>query len=267
DSGNYKAVANGEKYRTTAEYPVIVQAVTARISPGGLANLVESVIATICSDPLFVAPGSDLLLDVNKAAVGTEDDFIWQFNNTDNIVKYNNGGHPIVSPKYKDRAEFFAQNFSLLLRNVQHSDSGNYKAVANGEKHRIIAEYPVIVQDRVSAVNLTVTPDDPSFCNFTATCRTVDSLISGTFQCEKRTCRLLNQTDLKNSSLLVYVDEGSIICNHSNHVSWEQDTKTVGPICEKKTVPNTAVIAGISAAVVVGLVGCVFMLFRFCKYL
>ncbi|MEQ2230884.1 hypothetical protein ILYODFUR_033847 [Ilyodon furcidens] len=98
------------------------------------------------SDPLSVAPGSDLLLDVNKTAVGTEDDFFWRFNNIDNIVKYNNGGHPIVSPKYKDRAEFFAQNYSLLLRNVQHSDSGNYKAVANGEKRRIIAGYPVIVQ-------------------------------------------------------------------------------------------------------------------------
>ncbi|MEQ2234315.1 hypothetical protein ILYODFUR_030655, partial [Ilyodon furcidens] len=146
-------------------------------------------------------------------------------------------------------------------------DSGDYKAVASKKKDTIVAEYTIRVQGRVSAVKLTVTPNDPSCCNFTATCRTVDSLIRGTFQCDNQTCHLLKQTDLKNTSLTVYVDEGSIICNHSNNVSLEQDAKAVKFLCEKETVPNTAVIAGISAGVVVGLVGlgCIFMLFRFCK--
>ncbi|MEQ2227309.1 hypothetical protein ILYODFUR_036371, partial [Ilyodon furcidens] len=151
--------------------------------------------------------------------------------------------------------------------NVQHSDSGDYKAVASGQEETIVLGYTIRVQDRVSAVNLTVTPNDPSFCNFTATCRTVDSLINGTFHCENRTCHLLKQTDLKDSFLSVYVEKNSIICNHSNNVSLEQDAEAIKFLCEKETVPNTAVIAGISAAVVVVLVGCVFMLFRFCKYL
>ncbi|XP_047223984.1 uncharacterized protein LOC124869860 isoform X1 [Girardinichthys multiradiatus] len=187
------------------------------------------------SDLRYVAPGSDLRLDVNQFAVGANDDLIWKFNITLNIVRFESSSNPKFYKTYKDRAEFFAQNYSLLLRNVQHSDSGDYKAVASGEEYITVAEYTVRVQDRVSAVKLTVTPNDPSFCNFTATCRTVDSLISGTFHCVNQTCHLLKQTDLKNSSMLVYVDEGSIICNHSNHVSWEQDAEAVEFLCEKKT--------------------------------
>ncbi|MED6235345.1 hypothetical protein ATANTOWER_023752 [Ataeniobius toweri] len=217
------------------------------------------------SDLRFVAYGSDLLLDVNKSAVGTEDDFNWRFNTTYNIVKFKSPSKTIFHKTYKDRAEFFAQNYSLLLRNVQDSDSGDYKAVASGEEETTLLGYTIRVQDRVSAVKLTVTPNDPSCGNFTAMCRTANSLISGTFQCDNQTCCLLKQTDLKDSFLLVYVEKNSIICNHSNNVSWEQDAKAVEFLCEKETVPNTAVIAGISAAVVVGLVGCVFMLFRFCK--
>ncbi|MEQ2230950.1 hypothetical protein ILYODFUR_034455, partial [Ilyodon furcidens] len=133
---------------------------------------------------------------------------------------------------------------------------GVYKAVSSGEKDTTAAEYTIRVQDRVSPVNLTVTPNDPSFCNFTATCRTTDSLISGTFQCENRTCRLLKQTDLKNSSLLVYIDEGSIICNHSNHVSWEQDAKAVESLCEKETAHNrtTAIVSIVRITLVALLV-------------
>ncbi|KAK5611948.1 hypothetical protein CRENBAI_005365 [Crenichthys baileyi] len=228
--------------------------------------LLVSVLDTVKgSDLRFVANGSDLLLDVNKAAVGTEDDFIWRFNTTFNIVKFKSPSKPIVHNKYKDRAQFFAQNYSLLLRNVQHSDSGQYKAVASGQEDTTVVGYTIRVQDRVSAVKLIVTPNDPSNCNFTATCKTVDSLISGAFQCDNQTCHLLKQTDLKNTSLTVYVEKNSIICNHSNNVSWKQDAKAVEFLCEKEAVPNTAVIAGISAGVVVGLVGCVFMLFKLCK--
>ncbi|XP_047225118.1 uncharacterized protein LOC124870466 isoform X2 [Girardinichthys multiradiatus] len=209
------------------------------------------------SDLRFVAYGSDLLLDVNKAAVGTEDDFNWRFNNTDNIVKYNYGSNPRVSTKYKHRANFFAENFFLLLRNMQHNDSGNYKAVAIGlEQETTLAEYTVRVQDRVSPVKLTITPNDPSFCNFTTTCRTVDSLINGTFHCVNQICHLLKQTDLKDSSLMVYVDEGSIICNHSNHVNWEQDAKAVESLCEKETAHNrtTAIVSIVRITLVALLV-------------
>ncbi|PWA30031.1 hypothetical protein CCH79_00009723, partial [Gambusia affinis] len=70
------------------------------------------------------------------------------------------------------------------------------------------------------------------FCNFTVTCKTVDSQINGTFQCENKTCRLLDQTHQKDSSLKISVKESSIICNHSNQVSWEKDEKNVSPLCE-----------------------------------
>uniref|UniRef100_A0A3B5Q0K0 Immunoglobulin V-set domain-containing protein n=1 Tax=Xiphophorus maculatus TaxID=8083 RepID=A0A3B5Q0K0_XIPMA len=150
---------------------------------------------------------------------------IFPFNNTINLVKFRHGVDPFI--KYVQRTVFSTQNYSLLLRNMQHSDTGNYKEIISGLEDKIVAEYTVIVQDPVSPVNLIVTPSDPSYCNFTATCRIKDSQISGSFQCENKTCRLVDQTHLKVSSLNVYVKESSIICNHSNQVSWEKDVKNV----------------------------------------
>uniref|UniRef100_A0A096MF01 SLAM family member 6-like n=1 Tax=Poecilia formosa TaxID=48698 RepID=A0A096MF01_POEFO len=186
------------------------------------------------SERQFVKSGSNLLLEVT-AKIGNDDIFFWKFNNSDNLVRFSPGSEPKI--KYTEKTDFFKQNYSLLLRNVKHRDTGNYKAQANGDTEKTVAEYTVIVQDPVSPVNLTVTPINSSFCNFTVVCITVDSQISGTFQCENKTCHLLNQTDLKDSSLNVYVKESSIFCNHSNQVSWEQDEKPFHSLC--KNLPDS----------------------------
>ncbi|XP_023191326.1 uncharacterized protein LOC111608940 [Xiphophorus maculatus] len=191
----------------------------------------------------FVKSGSNLLLEAKTTDLG-ENEFIWKFNTTDNLVKFKSGGQPAIF--YVERTVFSKENYSLLLRNMQHSDTGNYKEIISGLKDKIVAEYTVIVQDPVSPVNLTVTPSDPSYCNFTATCRIKDSQISGSFQCENKTCRLVDQTHLKVSSLNVFVKESSIICNHSNQVSWEKDVKNVSSLCENPPVLNTAAIVGIT---------------------
>ncbi|XP_047223985.1 uncharacterized protein LOC124869860 isoform X2 [Girardinichthys multiradiatus] len=56
--------------------------------------------------------------------------------------------------------------------------------------------------------------------------------------------------------MLVYVDESSIICNHSNHVSWEQDAEAVDCFCEKETAHNrtTAIVSIVRITLVALLV-------------
>ncbi|XP_027876544.1 uncharacterized protein LOC114146564 [Xiphophorus couchianus] len=196
------------------------------------------------SERRIVKSGSNLLLEVNKNGVGKDDYFFWKFNNSVNLVRFIPGGEPKI--KYIERTDFFKDNYSLLLRNVQPNDTGNYEAQANGDTAKTVAEYTVIVQDPVSPVKLTVKPIKSSCYNFTVTCKTVDSQISGTFQCDNISCHLLDQTDLKDSSLKVHVEESSIICNHSNQVSWEKDVKNIISICEKPPVLNTATIVGIT---------------------
>ncbi|KAL3988862.1 hypothetical protein ACER0C_013180 [Sarotherodon galilaeus] len=52
----------------------------------------------------------------------------------------------VVFDGYEERAEVFGQNFSLVLKNIKHSDSGDYTAVVVGGQEQSIAEYKVIVQ-------------------------------------------------------------------------------------------------------------------------
>uniref|UniRef100_A0A3Q2FUL0 Immunoglobulin domain-containing protein n=1 Tax=Cyprinodon variegatus TaxID=28743 RepID=A0A3Q2FUL0_CYPVA len=175
-----------------------------------------------CSETRFVKKGSDLLLDVDTTAIQKGFVFTWKCN-SDVVVVFLDGSEPSVKGKYQGRASFFKQNFSVVISNVQHEDSGNYIATATGDKEKNVADYRVIVQ--VSPVKLTVNSSDTQYCNFTATCKVVDSKVGGIYQCDNQTCRALSKPDVKDSLLTVYVQEGSVVCNHRNNVSWTDDTQ------------------------------------------
>ncbi|XP_030608436.1 uncharacterized protein LOC115796256 [Archocentrus centrarchus] len=200
---------------------------------------------------VFVLQGKDLHLDIKKPVVLDETrDLFWRFNTKNNIVKITPERKTLLINSYKERVEF-RQNYSLLLKNVQHSDSGDYAAVMVGGQEERVAEYKVTVQDPVSPVNLTVTNSSDS-CNITVTCSTVDLKISRTFRCDAQNCSQVEEKSLntrKNfSSLIVYLRQDTIVCNHSNEVSWKQ-SKVTKLQCEPKPVPNKAIIAGASAGV------------------
>uniref|UniRef100_A0A3Q2E3I6 Immunoglobulin domain-containing protein n=1 Tax=Cyprinodon variegatus TaxID=28743 RepID=A0A3Q2E3I6_CYPVA len=181
------------------------------------------------SETRFVKKGSDLLLDVDTIQKGFV--FTWKCN-SDVVVIFPGGSEPSVKGKYQGRASFFKQNYSLVIRNMQHEDSGNYIATATGFKERIVADYRVTVQ--VSPVNLTINSFDAQYCNFTATCKVVDSEVSGNYRCYNQTCHPLTKPDLKDSLMTVYVQEGSVVCNHSNYVSWTNDTQPFVSLCKNK---------------------------------
>uniref|UniRef100_A0A3B5MZN1 Immunoglobulin V-set domain-containing protein n=1 Tax=Xiphophorus couchianus TaxID=32473 RepID=A0A3B5MZN1_9TELE len=166
----------------------------------------------ISAENRFVRSGSNLLLEATTTELGENEEFIWKFNTTINLVKFKSGGkfgrEPFI--KYTERIVFSEQNYSLLLRNMQHNKTA--------------AEYTVrlLLLDPVLKLNKSFF-DQIQF----------DSQISGSFQCENKTCRLVDQTHLKVSSLTVHVEESSIICNHSNQVSWKHDVKNVASLSEK----------------------------------
>uniref|UniRef100_A0A3Q1IW36 Immunoglobulin V-set domain-containing protein n=1 Tax=Anabas testudineus TaxID=64144 RepID=A0A3Q1IW36_ANATE len=174
--------------------------------------------------PVFVQKGNDVLLDV-KADV--PEDFIllvWRFNGSDVLVTYSPGREPTVS----DGVEFSVVNYSVKLKNLQKTDSGVYTAQITGGKIQIEVKYVVTVQ--VSPVSLTVdsVSNSSDSCNITVTCRTQDSNISSTFRCVNQICsedkREKSKTTTSGTFLHVNLVNDSIICNHSNQVSWTTNT-------------------------------------------
>ncbi|XP_017266360.1 SLAM family member 6 [Kryptolebias marmoratus] len=225
------------------------------------------------SEHRYVAYGTDLLLDLNTDKVHNGSDFTWKFNQSVNVVKFSSGKEPRLF-SYSKRAEFFKQNYSVLIKNVQHEDSGSYKAEvteAESGKDLTVAEYQVTVQDPVSPVKLTIDSSVPDDCNITVTCRTQDSRISKTFQCDNKTCSLVPERGITAtySSLNVTVKQDHIICNHSNQVSWKSNKIDIKAFCGAKPVHSGAtipVIAGVTTcllAVAVTIIG--FVLHRHCK--
>ncbi|XP_061587870.1 natural killer cell receptor 2B4-like [Cololabis saira] len=213
------------------------------------------------SEHVFLEQGTDLHLDVKKHIQLNEyTDFLWKHNNT-RIVKYVNDKKPILYETYKSSDVLVFDNYTLLLKNLKHNNSGNYEAVLSGEKDTIVVKYTVTVQDPVSPVNLTVVPNNnSSSCSLTVTCRSEDPLISKTFRCDTNNCSHVEESALavrvSTSSLDVHLQQGNIICNHSNQVSWEQDKTDIRRFCEGIPVANGDIITAASISVVASLLCC-----------
>ncbi|XP_034063727.1 SLAM family member 7-like [Gymnodraco acuticeps] len=194
--------------------------------------------------PVFVLKGEDLLLNVTKAVVLEDLDFIsWKCNNS-NIVRFTSNDKG-VSANYDERIEFPVNNYSVKLKNLEEADSGVYTAVLERVKPENVAKYNVKVQDRVSPVNLTVVNNsvsrNSSSCSFTVTCSSQDSHINSTFTCDNQTCSQEGgerSEGIPDTFLQVHQLSGSIICNHSNHVSWTNDTLIIKDVCHQHDDPE-----------------------------
>uniref|UniRef100_A0AAZ1XIP5 Immunoglobulin subtype domain-containing protein n=1 Tax=Oreochromis aureus TaxID=47969 RepID=A0AAZ1XIP5_OREAU len=180
---------------------------------------------------VFLLHGSDLHLDVKKSVVlDKKTDIFWKYNITNYVGKLSYNKEAILFDSYEERAEVFGRNFSLVLKNVKHSDSGYYTAVVK-----------VIVQDPVSRAELTVDhlSSSSDSCNLTVTCSTVDLNISSTFRCDAQNCLQVEEKSLNVSkyfsSLIVYLQQDTIFCNHSNKVSWKANKTVIKPYCERKS--------------------------------
>ncbi|XP_022624974.1 uncharacterized protein LOC111239380 [Seriola dumerili] len=162
-------------------------------------------------------------------------------------------GSSAVTPVFAQRGE----NVHLEITeadNLQEADSGVYTARAIGAQgDKILAGYSVTVQDPVSPVALTVDSVSSSSdsCSLTVTCSTQDSHhINSTFTCDTNTCSQeggeRSKVTTSGASLHVQLLNDSIICNHSNQVSWEKDSKLTEYLCAGHKRPE----AGISLCLV-----------------
>ncbi|KAM6920626.1 uncharacterized protein PEZ65_012545 [Lycodopsis pacificus] len=190
---------------------------------------------------VFVKKGDDLTLNVDD--VPEKFSFVeWKFNKTASVVRFA-PGERIIGPHFTGRLEFPVKNFSVKLKNLQEADSGVYTALVVTVQGGVQApvEYKVTVQGPVSPVELTVDSVDSvdsrssDSCNLTVTCSTQHSQINSTFRCVSRTCSQeggeRSELITSGASLHVYLLNSSIICNHSNQVTWTKDFKMIENIC------------------------------------
>ncbi|KAM9459108.1 uncharacterized protein ACWYII_010843 isoform 2-T3 [Salvelinus alpinus] len=187
---------------------------------------------------VFVLKGQDVHLDVQtNAQLQDVDVLFWKFNRAVIVVKY---PPKVTFERYKGRAEFSEGDFSLLLKNLQEGDSGLYDAVVSGDNDINVATYLLVVQERVEPPVLTVDSNSNinATCNVTVTCRGQNTSV--TSSCNSSTCSQVGgeSRGAETSTvplLSVYVAGGSIICNHSNQVSWANDTKEIVELCPLKS--------------------------------
>ncbi|KAK7944915.1 hypothetical protein WMY93_000643 [Mugilogobius chulae] len=107
------------------------------------------------------------------------------------------------------------------------------------KRYETLALYDVRVEAPVSAVSVSVSSVSSSSqsCNFTVICQTEELYnISSSFTCDRNTCEELRPQHSGHapsgpSSLNVSLSDRSIICNHSNHVSWKNDTENIPQVC------------------------------------
>ncbi|XP_030219576.1 uncharacterized protein LOC115548848 isoform X1 [Gadus morhua] len=185
---------------------------------------------------VFLLKGNDLFMELQTQKPAGQ--LTWQFKKI-RILRHNPKGD--TQNFYGTRAEFSTNNYSLQIKNVGLNDSGLYEALdISGQKDEVIAGYHVTVQEQVSPVLLNVSSVSPSpeSCNVTVTCSTQSSSLNSTFTCTPRTCSEdggdPEEVVTSDARLNLYLSNGLIgICNHSNKVSWSNDTMEIKPLCFK----------------------------------
>ncbi|XP_036412804.1 SLAM family member 9-like [Colossoma macropomum] len=132
---------------------------------------------------------------------------------------------------YEGRVKFNEETYSLTLKNLQKTDSGLYEAKVSGDEDRVVAEYRLSVLDPVEAPVLTLQLSRDT-CNITLTCRGHDLSISSS--CYKEMCEEKEVTSPGGVTLSLSANASSIICNHSNPVSWKKnvlETRKLKQLC------------------------------------
>ncbi|KAM9720182.1 SLAM family member 5-like [Menidia menidia] len=191
------------------------------------------------SRAVFLQTGDSVFLNVTETDVPAIFLILsWKFSGlNDLMISFAPNQTPLVHPNYSSRMDYDVKKYFVKLRNLQKADSGVYTAKATGFQVKTVGEYNVTVQDPVSPVQLTVTPNSSVSlsCNLTVTCSTEDAHISSTFTCDTKTCRLeggeRSQITKSAASLQVQLSGQSIICNHSNQVSWTKDVIKIQDHC------------------------------------
>ncbi|KAG7232050.1 hypothetical protein INR49_009933, partial [Caranx melampygus] len=207
-----------------------------------------------------VRTGEDLLLEVDEARVAPEFTTLeWLLDkNGDTLVSFSSDKEPTVSDRYRGRVNVSVGSFSVTLKNLQKSDKSRgltLVLVQTGEDLLLEVEEAHPVSPVKLTVDSVTNSSDP--CDLTVTCRSLDShqiSISTTVTCNTTTCSQEGEEELKlqflGATLHVYLLNDMIICNHSNLVSWTNDSIMVDPsLCVPPPGPES-LSAGVSLCLV-----------------
>ncbi|XP_021168137.2 uncharacterized protein LOC105920259 [Fundulus heteroclitus] len=215
----------------------------------------------IDASTVFVQTGGDVFLNVSEADIPQDlHFFLWKFVSNDVLVSFFSNGEPKIHEAYAGRIELLGQKHSIKLKNLQKSDSGLYTAVVTAASKQTLTEYNVTVQDPVSPVDLVIdsVSSASSSCNLTVTCITEDSDISSTFRCTTKTCHQeggeKSKATKSGASLHVCLSNLSIVCNHSNRVSWSEKKTATDLLCYQYIDADGLSGVSICVVMVVGLI-------------
>ncbi|KAF4117746.1 SLAM family member 7-like [Onychostoma macrolepis] len=183
---------------------------------------------------VFVKTGASVQLDIQTQELPKIHVLTWRKDQSKTIVTFITATKQAIrESSYEERVEFNNETFSLTLKNMQKTDSGLYRARAIEDNNKLFAEYKVSVIDTVEAPVLTVNSNWSSSdsCTVNFTCRSHELMINSTYQNNR--CSPEEVTSQINT-LILDCSEKSIICNHSNPVSWEQDRINIEELCVNK---------------------------------
>ncbi|XP_043088365.1 CD48 antigen [Puntigrus tetrazona] len=236
-------------------------------------HLFASLILFICNTvfsaeiSVFVQTGDSVELYIQT--LPEFDDLSWRKDKSEMIVRYTNETKRVkLHPSYKDRVDFNDKTFSLTLKNIQETDSGLYIARVSGETETDIATYRVSVIDAVEAPVLNSKVSSSDSCTVNFTCSAQEFMINSTYQNNR--CSPEEVTSQINT-LILDCSEESIICNHSNPVSWKEVRMSITQICEEKERPflhssgPSYMFVLLIVCVVVGVIGVFAGLILCCK--
>ncbi|XP_059357188.1 SLAM family member 5-like isoform X2 [Carassius carassius] len=186
---------------------------------------------------VLVQTGASVHLDIQTQEPPEFDIIAWMNDKSESIVRYNSDSKRVTPhDSYKDRVVFNDVTFSLTLKNMQKTDSGLYRARTRGSINIDLVSYRVSVIDSVEAPVLTVNSIwfSSDSCTVNFTCRAHELMINSSYQNNR--CSPQEVTSQINT-LILDCSEESIICNHSNPVSWKQDRINITRLGEKNERP------------------------------
>ncbi|KAG9259390.1 SLAM family member 7-like [Astyanax mexicanus] len=181
----------------------------------------STLISITGSSDVFGAVGESVQLEMQNPGAEFKT-LSWIFNGSKNVLYYNKKNNDIdLSPNYRDRVEFDKETYSLTLKNLQKNDSGLYEVIIFLRFSRYIKGFTLSVFDPVKSPLLTF-QQNPDSCNVTLTCRGHDLSIGSS--CYNTTCEEKEVTSPGGVALSLSVLDSSIVCNHSNPISWKKTT-------------------------------------------
>uniref|UniRef100_A0A673KRU2 Immunoglobulin domain-containing protein n=1 Tax=Sinocyclocheilus rhinocerous TaxID=307959 RepID=A0A673KRU2_9TELE len=213
---------------------------------------------------VFVQMGASVQLDIQTQQLPEFDLLSWMNDKSESIVRYNSDSKRVTPHgSYKDRVDFNDTTFSLTLKNMQKTDSGLYTARISGLINKDCVTYRVSVMDAVEAPVLTMNSNGSSSdsCTGNFTCRAHELMIDSSYQ--NNSCSKKEVTSQINT-LILNCNQKSIICNHSNPVSWKEDRIIITQLCDDNKNSSLLVPVVASVAVIILIIICL-SVFLYCR--